>query len=149
MGNLRIDPFRGFEQIARKMNDFVGEFEKGVNVEYGGFSPRVDIYEDDTKLVVSVELPGVIKEEVKVTVSDENILMIKGNKKRVESANEGEEEMTYIRAERTYGEFIRSFMLPDNIDRDSIAAKYDNGVLEITLTKKEPEKPKEVEVEIG
>jgi HSP20 family protein len=149
MGNLRIDPFRGFEHIARKMNDFVGEFEKGVNVEYGGFSPRVDIFEDDDHLLVSVELPGVIKEDVKVTVSDENVLMIKGMKKRQEKANEGEEEMTYIRAERTYGEFMRSFMLPENIDRGSVAAKYDNGILEIQLTKKEPEKPKEVEVKIG
>lgn len=149
MGNLRIDPFRGFENLARRMNDFVGEFEKGVNVEYGGFSPRVDIVEDQQKLMVSVELPGVMKEDVKVTVNDENVLMIKGAKKRAEQANEGQEEMTYIRAERTFGEFLRSFMLPDNIDRDSIAAKYENGILEISLNKKEPEKPKEVEVKIG
>lgn len=145
MGILRFDPVRSFEGISRRMSDLASEFEKGFSVEYGGFSPRVDINEDEKSLYFWVELAGVQKEDVKLTINEENVILIKGFKKRDESY----ESKSSIRSERNFGEFTRSFMLPDNINSDSIQARFENGVLMIKLDKKEPEKPKEVEISIS
>ena len=144
MALVRFDPFRGFENLSKKMSDFIGDFDKGVNIEFGGFAPRVDISEDEKYLYVHAELPGINKENVKITVNDDNVLIIKGEKKREEVV----EDKTFIRVERNYGSFSRSFMLPDNVKTDSISAKYENGILSLTLEKIEPVKPKEVNVEI-
>ena len=146
MSVIRFDPLRGFENLSKKMGNLVDEFEKGFSFEYGSFAPRVDIAEDEKSVYFHAELPGIRKEDVKVSINDDNILTIKGTKKRVET--EGENQKNFIRLERTYGEFTRSFVLPENINTDSISAKFDNGVLEVTLQKKEPSKPKEVEVKI-
>jgi HSP20 family protein len=147
MALVRFDPLRGFENMMRKMNDFVGDFDKGFNVEYGGFAPRCDISEDEKNLYVHVELAGIKKEDVKVTINDDNLLIIKGEKKREEKQEN--EDKTYIRVERTFGAFTRSFMLPENVKHDSINAKYENGVLNITLEKVEPRKPREVEISVS
>lgn len=146
MAIIRFDPFKGFETVASKVNDIFDNFEKGVSVEYGSFSPRIDISEDDNTLIFQAELPGMSKEEVKITINDENILYIKGEKKIPYRAEE--DSKCFVRCERNYGAFSRSFMLPELIDQDSIKAKFSDGILEITLNKKEPEKPKEVNVEI-
>ena len=147
MSIVRFDPFRGLEPITRRMNRFLDEFNesKELSLDRGNFVPRVDIKEDEKTLKVSAEIPGMKKEDIKVTVNDENILTIKGEKK---SEEKKEDESAY-RVERRYGSFTRSFMLPENVDSESINAKVDDGVLNITLDKKEPEKPKEREIEIG
>jgi len=149
MGIVRFDPFRSFEGITRRMQNVASELEKGFNIEYGAFAPRIDIYEDEKNLYLQAELAGVKKEDVKVSINDENVLIIKGEKKRELKSENKEDERCFLRVERAFGEFTRSFMLPENIDKDSISAKYDSGVLEITLAKKEPEKPKEVEIKIA
>lgn len=150
MSLVRIDPFRGFDSLTRKVNSFVDEFDKGFNIEFGGFSPKVDISEDELALYIHVELAGVNKEDVQISVNDDNIISIKGKKekeiKKEEENSEGKK--VFLRMERSYGEFTRSFQLPDNIDKNSISAKYLDGVLNITLNKKEPEKPKETIVNI-
>lgn len=147
MAIVRFDPFRGFESLARRMNEFLDEFEKGFTVSTAEFSPRVDISEDEKNLYVTVEVPGVAKEDIKVTINDENILVIKGEKKREFKSED--KERNWVRIERSYGSFQRSFMLPDNIKKDNIQAKFDNGVLSITLEKVEPEPPKQIEVPIS
>jgi HSP20 family protein len=148
MAMMRFDPRRSFENVAKRMNEFMNEFDKGISFEYGSFAPRVDICEDETKFYVQAELPGLKKEEVKVTVSDDNLLVIKGEKKREEKEEDTKEGKYYIRVERNYGAFTRSFLLPDNVKKDNIDARFENGVLHITLDKMEPEKPKEMNVEI-
>lgn len=149
MSFFRFDPARSFEGFARKMNTAFGEFDKGFTVEYGGFAPRTDISEDEKFVYFDFEISGLAKEDVKITVNDENILTIKGEKKRAKEVEENPENKCYIRCERTYGQFTRSFLLPDNVKKDSIAAKYENGVLNLTLEKAEPVMPKEIEVTIG
>jgi HSP20 family protein len=156
MSYYRFDPFRGMEQVIKKFQQMSDEIEKGITVEYGSFSPKIDISEDEKSLYLVAELPGISKEDVKVSINEENYIFIKGIKKRpfdIESeAKDGEvqkEERTYIKAERSYGEFSRSFILPVNINKESITAQYDNGLLKITLTKIEPAKPKEVEINIA
>jgi len=148
MAIMRFDPIKGFETISKRMNDFIGEFEKGVAVEYGGFAPRIDIFEDEKYLHVHAELAGIKKEDVKLKVNEEGVLCISGEKKRDSKLEENKENQSLIRIERSYGAFNRSFLLPDYVNKESIKAKFDNGVLEISLEKIEPEKPKEVNVEI-
>ncbi len=142
---VKFDPFRGFEGLNRRMNNFLSDFDKGFSFETGGFTPRVDITEDDNSVLVNVELPGLSKEDVKISVNEDKVLTIQGAKKNEELA----EGMRVVKSERGAGEFTRAFVLPENIDDDSIKAKFVNGVLEISLAKKEPEKPKEINVEIS
>jgi len=142
---VRFEPYRGFERLGRKMNTFMDDFEKGFSFEMGGFSPRVDITEDDNNLFVHAELPGLAKDQVKVSVNEERLMTITGEKKKQEKV----EGKSYIRTERNFGSFSRSFSLPDYIDVENINAKFENGVLELSLKKIEPPKPKEVEVKIA
>ena len=156
MSYYRIDPYRGMENIFRKVQQMTEEFEKGFTVEYGNFTPKIDICEDEKHLYIQAELPGVMKEDVKVSINEENYILIKGSKKRpfengeVASDNEvRKEERSYIKAERSYGEFTRSFILPDKVNKESITAQFENGILHITLAKIEPAKPKEIEISIA
>lgn len=146
MSIVRFDPLRSFEAIAKRFGELTDEFEKGVNVEFGGFAPRVDISEDETKVYIHAEMPGLKKENVKVSISDDNVLQIKGEKIREEKTENNEK--TFIRMERNFGSFSRSFILPENVKTDSIDAKFENGILEIMIDKAEPAKPKEVEIKI-
>jgi HSP20 family protein len=155
MAYYRFEPYRGMENIFKKFQQMAEEFDKGITVEYGNFTPKIDISEDEKNLFFQAELPGVAKEDVKVSINEENYLFIKGLKKRPFDTNEpkdGEvqkEERTYIKAERTYGEFSRSFVLPDNINKESIAAQFENGILNISFAKIEPVKPKEINISIS
>ncbi len=144
MTMIKFDPVRHFENMTRKMQNIAGEVEKGFVFEKGGFNPRVDITEYDNKVVVSAEVPGLAKEDVKVSVNEERILTIKGEKKKP-VINEGESQ---IRIERSFGEFTRSFVLPEDIDLENIKASFKNGLLELSLNKKEPEEPKEINITI-
>ncbi|MCX7880144.1 MAG: Hsp20/alpha crystallin family protein [Ignavibacteria bacterium] len=147
MAIIRFDPFRSFETLARRMSEMFEDFGKGITVSASDFSPRVDITEDEKHLYVTVEIPGVSKEDVKVSINDENILTIEGEKKR--EVKTEDKSRNFIRIERSFGSFQRSFMLPDNVKRDNVSAKFENGVLTITLEKVEPEPPKRIEIPIS
>jgi len=140
---LRFDPFRSFEHTTKKMMQMVNDLEKGVNFDYGSFKPRVDISEDSKAVYVQAELPGLTKDDVKVSVNEENILIIKGVKKGIDN-----DKLTYHRAETYRGEFERRFILPEHLNTENIKAKYENGLLELTIAKIEPPKPKEVEINL-
>jgi HSP20 family protein len=105
------------------------------------FLPRADVVETENELEVTVDLPGMKPEEVNVEVKNGD-LWITGKR-----AEEKEEKgKTYHRVERRYGEFRRVLSLPAAIDSDKVAAKYDNGVLKVTIPKMEEAKPKRIEV---
>jgi HSP20 family protein len=106
----------------------------------GAWAPRVDISEDDGKIVVKADLPGVEEKDVSVKVED-SVLTVSGERK---FAKETEEE-NFHRVERTYGSFSRSFTLPETADTDKVSAKYDKGVLHISIPKVET-KPKTAKV---
>lgn len=142
---LKFDPVRHFEGMARKMNRFANDVEKGVVFERGGFNPRVDIIEYDKNIIFIAELPGIQKEKVKISVNEDKILTIQGTKDKMELAK----EQHLVRSESNHGEFKRSFMLPELADVHNIEAEYKYGVLEITIGKKEPEQAKEIEVNIS
>ena len=143
MTMLRFDPFRGFETVLKKINEVATDLEQGVIIEKAGkFSPRVDIYDDEQKIYIFAEIAGINKDDVSIKLNEDRLLTVSGLKKREE------ETRTFIRNERNFGEFTRSFVLPENIDTEKIQANYRNGVLEIAIDKKQPEAPKEIIVNI-
>ena len=109
-----------------------------------GFAPRVNIGETDDNLRLTFEVPGMDKKDIKVTMVD-GVLTVSGKR---ESAQKVEGDH-YYRHEISSGEFSRSFTLPDTVNADKISADYKNGLLEITLTKLEEVKPKEIEVQVS
>lgn len=148
---LRVwEPFRNFKP-------FYGDFERWFDETAGVLdertrhtnadvyeTPKVDVYETDDSYVLKADLPGLKKEDIKIDVHD-NTLTFKGEKK-VEKKTEKD---NYVRVERSYGSFKRSFTLSDNVDSENIKAGYKDGVLEITLVKKEEAKPKEINIEVN
>ncbi len=107
------------------------------------FAPRVDTAETDAAYEVTAELPGVNEKDIKVSLED-NVLSISGEKK----AEREERKKDYVMSERSYGSFKRAFTLPDNVDAEKIAAKFEKGVLKVTLPKTTPTPSKQREIPI-
>lgn len=146
---VKYEPFRGFGNLTRRMNSMFNSFEPRFAFETGDFLPRVDISETEKQLHLQAEIPGLSKDDFKLTVSDDKVLVLKGSKKRESEDKKEENGVTYHRIERSCGEFTRSFVLPDYVNPESISAKFDNGVLNISFDKVEPVKPKEIEISVG
>ena len=106
------------------------------------WEPAVDLIDKKDKLIAKVELPGVEKKDVKISLSDNN-LTIQGEIKKEE---ETRKENYYYR-ERAYGNYARTISLPAEIDKDKISAKFKNGILEVTIPKKPEVQPKEITIE--
>jgi len=107
------------------------------------WSPAVDIVETEDELIVKADLPDVALEDIDVRVEN-GTLSLKGERKfEKELADQG-----YHRIERSYGSFMRSFSVPSSVDTEKVSADYKNGVLTVTLPKKEAAKPKQVKVAV-
>lgn len=141
---VAFDPFRNFEERMRR---FFGEgfepFRAEENWSLATWSPTCDIFEKENEIVVKAELPEVKNEDVHVTI-DNNMLTLRGERKFSEETKKD----SYHRMERSYGEFFRSFTLPQFIDANKVSAEFKDGVLRITLPKKEEAKPKQLEVKV-
>jgi len=124
-----------FAAIDRVFDDVFRDVMPSSNTGFNPNAMRVDISEDDKNIYIEAELPGMKKEDVKVTIED-GVLMIRGERKQETE----EKKKNYHRVERVYGSFSRAFTLGENVDKDSIEAKYENGVLHLTLPKVEPVK---------
>lgn len=144
MGYYRFDPVQGFERFAKQFEGLRNDFAKGVNFEFGKVQPRVEITEDDAKFYVTLEIPGVDKQDVKIRITDDNILTITGEKKK-----QVDGDMKVLRNERHFGEFSRALSLPDEADTSKISAQFTNGLLEIAINKKEKTEPKTYDVTIN
>jgi len=132
--NMQKDIDRMFDRFRMNVPDDNGNY---------GLTPSVDIIENDEDFTVHVELPGVDKKDVKITVAD-GILTLKGEKKYTYE----DKTDRFQRVERTFGSFERSFTLPTTVKSEEIAASYSNGVLTISLPKAEQAKAKEIEVNV-
>ena len=135
---VKWDPFRDLANLHQRLSTQAG----ATNDAYGTWAPPVDIIEKGDDLVIRAELPGLEKKEIDISVED-NRLVIQGERTR----EQGFDEDHAYRLERTFGSFVRSFMLPKTVDASKIAATYVNGVLEVTLPKAEAAKPRKVEIE--
>jgi len=140
---IKFEPFRDFETIHDRVQRFFGSaLDFGFNMD-DNFYPRIDITEDENNITVIAEIPGVKKDEIKITLQD-NILTIEGEKKKEIE----EKEKNYYRSERMYGSFKRCFTLPAEVDSDKVEAKFENGMLNIALKKIEQHKKDEKVIEL-
>lgn len=126
----RFDPFRELRSLEQRMNEvFTSDMNKDL---LSNFTPTVNTREGEFAYHIEVDLPGVKKEDISVKI-DHNILTLKGERK---SKKEVKKE-DYYKMENSFGSFTRSFTLPNNVDAENIHAENKDGVLEITLPKKE------------
>jgi HSP20 family protein len=142
----RFEPFRGVstlqDQINRVFNDV---FERaGDESNLTSWAPSVDIYETEPELVVKADLPDVDSKDLDIRVEN-NILTIRGERKFEKKVSEEK----YLRVERAYGSFSRSFSLANTVNAEAIKADYQNGVLTVTIPKREEAKPKQIKVNVG
>ena len=142
-----FDPFREMFDLQRGINRlFEDAFGKTSQEEVGlsSWTPAADIYENEEAFLLKLELPEVKREDVKVNLND-NVLTISGER-RLENE---EKHDNYHRIERSYGQFYRSFTLPPNVNPEGINAEFRDGVLRLTLPKREEAKPKQIEVKVS
>jgi len=141
----RWDPFRNFSGLQEQFNrmfdvTFPGRAEASALTTW---APAVDIYETENELVVKADLPDISEKDLDVRVEN-NMLTIRGERKFEQKVNED----NYLRIERTYGSFSRSFSLPNTVNTEAIKAEYKNGVLTLELPKRAESKPKQVKVNV-
>ncbi len=134
-----------FVNMQREIDRIFDRFSGGISDDndVSTWLPVVDVVENKDDYIVKVELPGVNKDDVKITVNN-GVLTIRGEKKQEQESK----DKNYHRIERSYGVFQRSFTLPSSVKSDKIDASHNDGVLTITLPKAEESKPKEIEVKV-
>ena len=143
MTNLVVSPNRIAREIDTFFNDFFGRPTFWVERD-SDFVPRVNIVDGEEDVKMEFEVPGMDKKDFKISVKN-NVLSVSGERKS-ETEQKGK---NYIRTEIRNGSFCRSFTLPQSIDADKIKADYKNGILELSLAKREEAKPKEIDVKVS
>src|SRR3989454_3763848 len=142
----RWEPFRGVNTLQDQFNRLFSDVfdRKAEESSLTAWAPAVDIYETGHELVVKADLPEVDPKDLDIRVEN-NVLTIRGERKFEKKVNED----NYLRAERAYGSFSRSFSLANSVNAEAIKADYHNGVLTLTLPKREEAKPKQIKVNVG
>lgn len=145
MSIVRYDPFRDLRSLQDEVNRlFTSNLTRSFDDEgiaRGAWSPSVDIYENKDQIVLEAELPGMNREDFDLSVEN-NVITLRGERhfeKKDDSDN-------YHRVERAYGSFTRSFTLPQTVAAEGANAEYRNGVLRVTLPKREETKARRIEV---
>ena len=142
----RFEPFRGASVLQDQINRLFNDVFEGQTSESSltTWAPAVDIYETEHELVVKADLPDVDPKDLDIRVEN-NVLTIRGERKFEKKVNED----NYLRVERAYGSFARSFSLANTVNSEAIKADYQNGVLTLTVPKREEAKPKQIKVSVG
>lgn len=135
---ITLDPYQGFRYFEDAVTRLMNEPRTG-----RPWSPAVDIIESENALTMKADLPDVKIEDIDIRVEN-GTMTLKGLRKFERDEN----VKGYHRIERSYGEFVRSFAVPSTVETDHVAAEYKNGVLTITLPKKDTAKPRQVKVEV-
>jgi|WetSurMetagenome_2_1015567.scaffolds.fasta_scaffold44379_2 HSP20 family protein len=147
MAIVRCNPVRDALGLQDEMGMFLGDFfgvdKRGEETRFVRWAPRVDILEQDGGYELVADLPGLKKEDIKIEIEN-NMLTLKGEKK----LEEEKKDKSYRLSERYYGEFVRTFALPENVDRDGIVAEFKDGVLTLEIPKTEKAKPRQIEVKV-
>lgn len=149
MAITRWDPFRDVLALQNRMNSLFQDFNRTSGegsdlMTTAAFVPPVDIYEDQHKIVLKLEVPGMKESDLDIQLEN-NLLTVKGERK---FENEEKEE-NFHRIERRYGSFYRSFTIPNTVNPESVKANYDAGVLRVELEKRAEAKPKQIKVQVG
>ena len=144
----RWEPFREFSTLQDRMNrlfrESYNDASRDESLTTSSFAPAVDVYEDEHKVTLKIEVPGIEEKDIDVRVEN-NTLTVTGERK----IEKEEKEENYRRVERQYGSFTRHFTLPQTVDSENVSATYDKGVLKINLPKKAEAKPKQIKVNVG
>jgi HSP20 family protein len=143
----RWDPSRGLTSLQDQVNRlFEDSFtrDRSGHADLATWAPPVDIYETENELVVKADLPDLQDKDIDVRVEN-NTLTIRGERKFEKDVNED----NYLRVERAYGPFMRSFSLPNTVSSESIRAEYCNGVLTLHMAKREESKPKQIKISVS
>ena len=148
MSLVKWDPFVELEDVSKHLNRIFGRFPARIEpsrelLTMADWAPSVDITETDTAYVIKGEIPGVNKEDVKVNIED-GMLTMSGERKQEKE----EKDKKFHRIERSYGSFMRSFRLPDNVDETAVKAEFKDGMLNVTLPKSAKAKAKSINVSI-
>lgn len=138
-----LAPWSALAELERE----IGRVFRG----FGGFpdllerdwAPAVDLSETDNAYIFEADVPGMAKEDIELVIVD-NVVTVKGERKNEHKVDEA----GYHRFERNYGAFQRSFEVPGGFDNDKVEAKLEDGVLQVTLPKREEAKPKQIEVKV-
>lgn len=142
----RWDPFRNLSTLQEQMNRLFEEaFPRSRSDESAltAWAPAVDIYETESELVLKADLPAIEEKDLDIRVEN-NMLTIRGERKFEQNVRED----NFLRVERAYGAFSRSFSLPNTVNTDAIQAEYRNGVLTVRMPKREESKPKQIRVSV-
>jgi HSP20 family protein len=152
LGGLQINFMRSFNTMSLSHFDplanlrlFEDAFTRMISEPQTNrpWSPAVDIYETENELVVKAELPDVDLKDVDVRVENQTLTISGERKFEKQDSAKG-----YHRIERSYGNFVRSFTVPNTFDTEKIGAEFKNGLLTVSLTKKEAAKPRQIKVEV-
>jgi HSP20 family protein len=145
MSIVRYDPFRDLRTLQEEVNRlFSTNLTRAFGDEgigRGAWAPSVDIYENKDQIVLEAELPGMKQEEFDLSIEN-NVITLRGERKFEKT----DETDNYHRVERSYGSFTRSFTLPQTVSAEGATAEYSNGVLRVTLPKREETKARRIEV---
>ncbi len=145
MSITRYDPFRDLRSLQDEVNRlFSANLPRSFadeGIARGAWMPNVDIYENKDQIVLEAELPGMNREDFELTIEN-NVLTLRGER-RFEKKDEAD---NYHRVERAYGSFTRSFTLPQTVSSENATAEYKNGVLRVTLAKREEVKARRIEI---
>ena len=146
MNLVRWSPWREMNTLQNRLNhlfsdSFVQPSQSDDVMSLGTWHPVVDMYDEDDRIVIKAELPGMEKKDIAVDVKD-RVLTISGERN---FDNEVKEEK-YYRRERAYGKFQRAFSLPADVDSDKIKADFKDGLLKVEVPKPEKQKPKEITI---
>jgi HSP20 family protein len=145
MAITRWDPYRDVVALQNRFNSLFRDMNDGDSpLTTAAFVPAVDIYEDDKKVMLKLEVPGIEEKDLDVSVEN-NTLTVKGERK----FEKEEKEENFHRIERRYGSFFRAFTLPSTVDTEHVQAKYNAGVLKLELQKKPEAQPKQIKINIA
>jgi len=142
----RWDPFRGPNALQEPFNRLLDELTGRTTDQsaLSAWAPAVDIYETEHELVVKADLPDVDPRDLDIRIEN-NVLTLRGERKFEKKVS----EENYLRVERAYGSFSRSFSLSNSVNPEAIKADYHDGVLTLTIPKREEAKPKQIKVNVG
>ena len=142
----RRDQSRGLtlqDEVNRLFEDNFTR-ERSGHADLATWAPAVDIYETENELVVKADLPDLQDKDIDVRITN-NTLTIRGERKFEKDVK----EENFLRIERTYGAFMRSFSLPNTVSSENIRAEYRNGVLTLHMAKREESKPKQIKISVS
>ena len=147
---IRWNPYQEFRRLHRLQQDMNHLFETHLDKEGQtsiptcDWQPPVDVYEDTERYVLVAEVPGVDPSKVDVRI-EHNQLTLRGERTL---ENEDKKE-NYLRVERCYGTFVRTFTLPDSVDSTKIVAEYKNGLLNVSVPKRSEVMPKQIQIKVS